>query len=255
MNATLDDLIENYYKWLKDKTILKQLEGSCEITTPFLDRHNDYIQIYAIKHNDRYKLTDDGYTIDDLLSSGCSLESPKRQKMLKVILNGYGIELEDNKKLITNTTFSDFPIKKHNLIQSIIDVNNMFFLANSTVESLFYEDVKLWFDDIDVRYSERIPFTGKSGYSRTFDFVIPKSKRSPERLIKTLNNPSKQNADSIIFDWLDIEGSRPDDSLPIVLINNEEKSISNSVIESFTNYNMEAVKWTDKDKIKEKLAA
>ena len=131
----------------------------------------------------------------------------------------------------------------------------MFFLAKPTIESLFYDDVKSWFDQIEVRYTERIAFTGKSGYPRTFDFVVPKSKKYPERLIKTLNNPNKQNADNIIFEWLDIEGSRPDDSIPFVLINNQEKNIHSQIMESFSNYNLEAVTWSDKEKIKEKLIA
>lgn len=252
---TLKNLIDNYYEWLKDRTLLKENNGIGEITTPYIDRHNDYIQIYAINDNGKFKLTDDGYTINDLALSGCSLESPKRRKMLEVILNGYGIKIEQGNKLITDTTVNDFPIKKHNLIQAIIDVNNMFFLAKPTIESLFYDDVKAWFDINEVRYTERLSFTGKSGYPRTFDFVIPKSKKYPERLIKTLNNPNKQNADNIIFEWLDIEGSRPDNSLPIVIINNEEKNIQSQVMESFFNYNLEAIPWTDRCKIKEKLVA
>ena len=44
----IDTLIESYFKWLKDKTIVKQLSDNwTEITTPYLDRHNDYLQIYA----------------------------------------------------------------------------------------------------------------------------------------------------------------------------------------------------------------
>ena len=80
---TLKNLIDNYYKWLKDRTILKEIDGICEITTPYIDRHNDYIQIYALGQNGKFKLTDDGYTITDLQLSGCTLDSPKRKKMLE----------------------------------------------------------------------------------------------------------------------------------------------------------------------------
>ena len=254
MNS-IENLIDNYYQWLKDKTILNLMGDTCEVTTPFLDRHNDYIQIYIVKNENGYKLTDDGYTIKDLALSGCSLDSKKRKQMLKTMLNGYGVELENGVNLTTKTMKADFPLKKHNLLQAIIDVNNMFYLSNSTIESLFYEDVKQWFDYIDIRYNERLTFTGKSGYSRTFDFAIPRSKKAPERLIKTLNNPNKQNAENIIFDWLDIQETRPDESKPFVLINDEEKNISDSVLVSFENYNIKAVTWSDKDKIKEELAA
>ena len=71
-------LIDEYHAWLKDKTALRQVGQWIEITTPYLDRHNDYIQIYAKRSNGGIILTDDGHTIEDLELSGCKLESRKR---------------------------------------------------------------------------------------------------------------------------------------------------------------------------------
>jgi len=72
-------LVECYRSWLKDKTALREINGHIEITTPFLDRHNDFIQIYARRENDGFLLTDDGYTIDDLSMSGCLLSRRVRR--------------------------------------------------------------------------------------------------------------------------------------------------------------------------------
>ena len=44
--------------------------GVCEITTPFVDRHNDSLQIYLFQENGNYVLTDDGYTLSNLEMSG-----------------------------------------------------------------------------------------------------------------------------------------------------------------------------------------
>ncbi|WP_341790629.1 DUF1828 domain-containing protein [Rickettsia endosymbiont of Polydrusus tereticollis] len=71
MSGTVESLIEDYYKWLKDKTAWQQLKDWVEITTPYLDRHNDYIQIYLRQEGGHYILTDDSYTIEDLEQSGC----------------------------------------------------------------------------------------------------------------------------------------------------------------------------------------
>ena len=71
--------LDNYLVWLKDKTALREVGRWVEITTPYLDRHNDYIQIYASKANGDFVLTDDGYTIDDIEQSGCKLGSPKHK--------------------------------------------------------------------------------------------------------------------------------------------------------------------------------
>ena len=50
-----------------------------EITTPYLDRNNDYLQIYAQRAGFVF-LTDDGLTIGDLEQTG-ALNSPKRQDL------------------------------------------------------------------------------------------------------------------------------------------------------------------------------
>ena len=54
-----------------------------EITTLYLDRHNDYLQIYAKRQNGGYILTDDGYVLEDLQQLGCKLENSKRQALLE----------------------------------------------------------------------------------------------------------------------------------------------------------------------------
>lgn len=86
--------MDSYHVWLKDKSVLRQIDQWVEITTPYLDRHNDYIQIYAKQAN-------------------CG-----------------------------------------------------------------------------IRYTPKVKFTGKSGYDHLFDFVIPKSRQQPERIIQAINRPN-----------------------------------------------------------------
>jgi hypothetical protein len=67
-----------------------------EITTPYLNRHNDSLPIYAREENGGYILTDDSYTIHDLEASGCNLHTEKWQDLLKMT-NGFGVR--DRRKL------------------------------------------------------------------------------------------------------------------------------------------------------------
>src|SRR5271170_1418579 len=94
--SDVKNLLDSYYAWLRDKTVWKQINQWAEITTPYLDRNNDYIQIYLKKHEDGFLLTDDGATIGGLAQEGCTLDSNKRQKLLQMALNGYGIVCENN---------------------------------------------------------------------------------------------------------------------------------------------------------------
>ena len=122
-----EDLVEKFASWVKDKTILKQVDDTwMEITTPNLDRHNDYLQIYVRRDGDHYLLTDDGYAINDLEMSGCNLKSQNKQELLNTILMGFGAQLEDD-RLVIKATKDNFPINKHNLLQAMITVSDMFF--------------------------------------------------------------------------------------------------------------------------------
>ena len=125
----IDALIENYFKWLKDNTSTRLINDTwSEITTPYLDRHNDCLQIYAKKENNNIILTDDGYIINDLISSGCALDSQRRKEILNTTIKGFGVSLDDNQRIV-KTTIDHFPQKKHDLIQAMLAVNDLFFLS------------------------------------------------------------------------------------------------------------------------------
>lgn len=117
-------LVDNYYKWLKDKTTWKQLTNYVEITTPYIDRHNDHIQIYLKQEKDHYILTDDSYTIEDLEQSGYLIDSPQKQKLLDITLKGFGVHI-NQKELSVKTDYQNFFLAKHNFIQAILAINNI----------------------------------------------------------------------------------------------------------------------------------
>lgn len=88
MATNIENLKDSYFQWLKQKTVLKNLDGSVEITTPMIDRYNDYMQIYVVPENGQFKITDDSYIINELVLSGCDVfPSKKRENILKTILN------------------------------------------------------------------------------------------------------------------------------------------------------------------------
>jgi len=74
-----EQLVEAYVGWLRKGLSIEELEQACELTTPFLDRHNDHLQIYAAKHDGKILLSDDGYVLSDLRTSGLDLNTSKRK--------------------------------------------------------------------------------------------------------------------------------------------------------------------------------
>lgn len=247
-------LLDAYHAWLKDKTVLRQIDQWVEITTPYLDRHNDYVQIYAKRANGGFILTDDGYTMDDLEQSGCKLESRKRQDLLKMTLNGFGVQL-DGKTLQVHASPDNFALRKHNLVQAMLAVNDMFYLAVPMVASLFYEDVVAWLDVHDVRYTPKVKFTGKTGYDHLFDFVIPKSRQQPERIIQTINRPNRDTAQAVVLAWIDTKEVRSADSRAYALLNDGEQAVSQNVLDALRSYDLRPVPWSQRESVRVELAA
>ena len=254
MMSEIQDLLDQYAEWIKDKTVLREVNGWTEITTPYLDRHNDYLQIFAKKDDRGFVLTDDGYVIEDLEQSGCQLDSKKRRQLLEMTLNGFGVRM-DNTALTTRASTSNFAVQKHNLVQAMLAVNDLFYLAAPTVASLFLEDVTVWLDRNDVRYTPKVKFTGESGYDHVFDFVIPKSKAKPERILKAINYPSRNNAEAVAFAWIDTSKVRPPGSQAYVFLNDSEHVPSGSVIEALHQYELRPVPWSERESVRQELAA
>ena len=253
--AEIEKLLDDYRAWLKEKTTLREVDGSwVEITTPHLDRHNDALQIYARRENGGFVLTDDSYIVHDLEASGCKLDTDKRKSLLRMTLNGFGVTL-NNDALEVHATPENFPLRKHTLIQAMLAVNDLFYLAQPIVESLFYEDVVVWLDANDVHYLPNVKFTGISGYDHHFDFAISKSRKQPERIVQAINRPTRESALSFINAWGDTRQVRPPQSKAYAVLNDNEGPASGAVIDALRNYQIQPVPWSQRIEIVTELAA
>lgn len=126
MTMNVDKLLDGSYKWLRDNTSWKRSKRLIdwgeiiEIFTPYLDRHNDYIQLYLKKDGDDYILTDDSDTLDDLEMCGSSLDSSD----MKTTLKGFGVR-QDKNELFIKTSEEGFPQAMHSLMQAILAINGL----------------------------------------------------------------------------------------------------------------------------------
>ncbi len=112
-----------------------------------------------------------------------------------------------------------------------------------------------WLDVNDVRYTPNVKFTGKSGYDHVFDFVIPKSRRQPERIVKTISRPNRDTAQVVAFSWIDTKEVRPSNSKAYAFLNDTEHAISTSVLEALQNYDVRPVLWSKRDDVAQEVAA
>jgi hypothetical protein len=152
-------------------------------------------------------------------------------------------------------TPDNFPLRKHNLVQAVIAVNDLFYLASPTVKSLFIEDVAQWLDLVEVRYIPRVKLPGASGFDHIFDFAVPKSRSRPERLLRAITNPNRDSAQSFAFAWLDTKETRPENAVAYAVINDNERQVPTTVTEALNAYSITPIIWSQRASVTEALVA
>jgi hypothetical protein len=233
--------------WLRKSITVEQVGEVCEITTPFIDRHNDHLQIYVQRENGKYILSDDGYILSDLQHSGVEFDTEKRKQALATILRGFGVTRSPNDELRVETDREQLPRRKHNLIQAMLAVNDLFIVGREHIASFFREDVEGFLRANRVRFVAMIKFAGRSGFDHTFDFVIPPSDKQPERLARAVNVPNRENIGALIFAWNDVRQVRHEEAKALAFLNDQERNISIDALHALQAYDITGVPWSRKE--------
>jgi Domain of unknown function DUF1829 len=179
--------------------------------------------------------------------SGSKKESPSRRKLPDVSQDIYERDLES---LIEG--------RLHSLVQAMLAVNDMFVMAQPRVASFFFEDVRAYLDSHDVRYTARVKLAGKSGYDHGVDFLIPKSRQRPERLLQAIAAPKRDNIFGYLWTLSDTRAARgggsAQESEAYAFLNDQEQAIGGDVIEALHAYRVIPAVWSERDKYVAALA-
>jgi hypothetical protein len=249
-------LIDAYVSWLRQGLSVEEVGEACELTTPFLDRHNDHLQVYATRRNGTIILSDDGYILSDLRTSGLEVDTPKRKMVLDSVLKGMGVRAENN-QLLVEASASNLGQRLHSLVQAMLAVNDMFVMAQPRVASFFFEDVRNFLDSHDIRYTARVKLAGKSGYDQSIDFLIPKSRTRPERILQAIAAPKKENIVAYLWTLSDTRAARVEesDAEAYAFLNDQEQAVGGDIVEALHAYNVTPAIWSQRDQYVDPLAA
>lgn len=248
------NLVKEYVDWLRRGLVISEERGVYEITTPFLDRHNDHLQIYLRHENGHYVLTDGGYILADLEMSGVDINTPKRRQVLDTILRGFGVRREGG-ELRVEAQPEDLPRRKHALLQAMLAVNDMFVMGQEQVLSLFLEDVEGFLRAYNVRYVAQIKLTGRSGFDHHFDFAIPASDKRPERLLRAINSPSRDTIEVLCFAWSDTREVRSPDAQALAVLNDTDRQIGAEALQALKAYQIMPILWSARERFVDELVA
>ena len=239
-------MIKEYTDWLYSGFSAVQIGEYYELTTPYMDRYNDHLQIYVRQdQNGNYFLTDDGCIISNLKSSGVSItRSPKRKDMLNRIARNFGVTVSGD-CLEIQATKSSYPQKKHMLLQTMMTIDDMFIAEPNTVKNFFTEDVGLYLDSHEIFYSRDFSLVGKTGSLYVYDYHLQRTREKPERFCKAINHMNEGTRNLTLFNWVDTKEKRADKG-DLVLFLNDEKEVSDSDLEALRSYDVNYILWSQR---------
>lgn len=248
---------KDYLSLLQKRTNeYKISDNISRITTPLLDRNNDAIEIYVINNNNHITITDDGYIMNDLLSSGLSFnKGTLRHRYLNSILVNHGVELGANDSLLVKANAKNYAIKMHMLTQCMSKVSDLFVLNKPNIVSLFNEDIKEYLVENDIRFIENPLFVGKSRLTSQYDFAIPRNKEVPERIIKSTANIGLTFARTTLFGWQDTKETRGEDSELYLIFDDRNRKASEDVSMALDSYDIKLVEWSNINDYLDELSA
>ena len=115
--------MDDYFAWLKSEITFDKIGEYYEITAPYLDNANDYIQLYVKQVDNEIFFTDDSATLQKLKMQGFKMTT-SRKEYLQSILMQYGVTLEGN-ELIAHVPINGFAQKKYLFIQAMLRIEDM----------------------------------------------------------------------------------------------------------------------------------
>lgn len=254
---TINQHINEYYQWLKDRTFVQKDEQTdwYVINTPFFGAFNDSIDIYAKKVANKILFSDNGETLNNLEIQGININQSKlRRNIFENILRNYGLKLL-GEELIIETEKKNFSQAKHNMICGILEINDLQVLSKNTVSSIFKEDVRNHLDKLDLIYTPDFISKGQTGLEFNFDFQI--AKRNEEIVIKSFNTINKIYLSNFLFSWEDIRPIREQTTKKniraIAFINDEEKEVKQEFLDALLSKSADYILWSERNNEKNKL--
>jgi len=257
MNTETNGLVERYVQWLREKSSERELDGGWKaLTLPFLDHHNDHLEVYVRQESDGLRITDDGRIARDLKQIGCDLKvRTKRRAIAEKILKGLGFtpDLLDKGELTKTAVNGDFPQELHSILSSMLALDGLANTAQSSVVVPFKEEVANWFKSAGVHAEADARFVGHSGVSHEFDFQIPQTKIKRAKVVHSIAVPDRVHIQSFTYSVIDIRDELNGNSPEFYAFINDNVLKGKKQYLALLSHDIEPMWWSRRDEYLGKL--
>jgi len=239
--------VEDYFTWLRAQASISRSAHWHLITMPFLDRHNDHLQIAVHPSGDSLLLSDLGRTLADLEDSGVNLDTYRRRALLQEILNGCGVRLSEDRSLQVLAGPQSFPPSVHALLQAMQALDGLSCLAPSVCVRLTAQHVCAWLNRHEIPHESPVRFQGASGFEHSFDVLVPGSEERPICILHVAGRPERRVAQQFAFAWHDVRKARPNGALAFAILDEPLTWVHPNVLDALERYDIRALYWSDRD--------
>lgn len=273
-------MVEQYLGWLRQELLAQPVDHGCELTTPFLDRHRDQLQIYATRQNGCVILSDAGYAVSELRTAGIEIENTPGKAAIETLLKGFGVALR-NRELVVEASPENIGEQMNSLVQAMLSLDDLSRLASLDTKapprgqavlpifgyreestrlpaissSEFEQGVRHFFAEKGIECIAAPQLRGHSNFEYSVDFLIPETKHAPVRYIQLVANPSKRSTKDVLLMVLDTREARSADSRFLVFLNDVRRKVDTDLLEPLAAYDVTPVRWTEREEYLEQLAA
>ncbi|WP_288550068.1 DUF1828 domain-containing protein [uncultured Lacticaseibacillus sp.] len=260
-NAQVSEIAKEWSTFIRNSSKFTLLQNdSIRVSTPFSDSFGDGIVINIQVKNNRYTLSDQGYTIWNLSTNGIDVtkKDSNRNRILHSLLAPYHIKLAKDNAIQQTVSRHDVPQAITDLTQALINVSDLAFLNRNNTASIFYDDVQTYFGENRNQYSFIGPIyvPGKSEIKYRFEYLFTPT-TNDFRLTKLYTNLSRNTMDVIIGILSDTEsflnanyGSNATLNILIDGISAQSKPFADGL----QAHGINVYDFKNKDKIKDDLA-
>jgi hypothetical protein len=131
----------------------------------------------------------------------------------------------------------------------MLAVNDMFVMGEEHVLSLFKEDVAKFLETNEIPVFPDFKLSGRSGFDHKFDFGLPKTQRRPQRVIRAINDLTKDQALSFAFAVADVRLLRAEQLLAFTFVNDVEHPPNEDNLAAIKAYEIEPLMWSKRQDI------
>lgn len=177
------------------------------VTTPFEYPDGDLIQLFVVKTNDLFEVSDFAETVRLLETLDFDLfGSKKRRKLVDDILKAFNVYVSKN-EIKTRASPDDLSQAILRLSQAVFRISDLYFTQRVGTITTFKDEVEEVFREADINYARNYSVFGRSGQEYKVDFLVENLKKP--HLVEAISTYSKSYAERLIDRavrmWYDIK--------------------------------------------------